>query len=68
LNHDDTDAEPDTAAASGSDGTAAAPTEHVTELIETGTAPTPELAWSDATEEQEPEAARSPAGRYGSVP
>jgi hypothetical protein len=44
LNHDDTDAEPDTAAASGSDGTAAAPTEHVTELIETGTAPTPELA------------------------
>jgi hypothetical protein len=56
LNHDDTDAEPDTAAASGSDDTAAAPTEHVTELIETGAAPTPELAWSDATEEQETEA------------
>lgn len=56
MNHDDTDAEPDTAAASGSDRTAAAPTEHATELIETGTAPTPELAWSDATEEQEPEA------------
>jgi serine/threonine protein kinase, bacterial len=56
LNHDDTDAEPDTAAASGSDDTAAAPTEHVTELIETGAAPTPELAWSAAAEEQATEA------------
>jgi hypothetical protein len=37
-------AEPTTAAASGEDNTAAAPTDHATELIETGAAPTPELA------------------------
>jgi hypothetical protein len=53
---DDTEAEPATAAASGGDDTAAAPTDHATELIETGAAPRPELAWSAATDEQEPEA------------
>lgn len=56
TDHDDTDAEPATAAASGDDDTAAAPTEHATELIETSAAPTPKLAWSADTEEQEPEA------------
>lgn len=56
MNDDDTEAEPATAAASGDDDTAAAPTEHATELIETGAAPTPELAWSADTEEQETEA------------
>jgi hypothetical protein len=44
------------AAASGEDNTAAAPTDHATELIETGAAPTPELAWSEANEEQQTEA------------
>jgi serine/threonine-protein kinase len=48
LNDDD-----DTRAASVSDETAAAPTDHATELIETAAASTPELAWSDDTEDQE---------------
>jgi hypothetical protein len=66
---DDTEAEPATAAASGGDDTAAAPTDHATELIETGAAPRPELAWSAATDEQRRRpSARSAAERYGSVP
>lgn len=56
MNDDDTDAEPATTAASGGDDTAAAPTEHATELIETGAAPTSELAWSADTDEHETEA------------
>ena len=48
TDHDDhdtelapTSAEPATAAAFGKDNTAAASTDHATELIETGAAPTP---------------------------
>lgn len=53
---DETDAQRTSPALSGGEDTAAAQTEHATELIETGAAPTPELAWSDAAEEQETEA------------
>ena len=53
MQDDDTDAGPATVTASGGDDTAAAPTEHPTELIETGAAPTPELAWSADTEDRE---------------
>jgi hypothetical protein len=49
----DNDTGPATSAASGGDDTAAAPTEDATELIETGAAPTPELAWSADTEDTE---------------
>jgi serine/threonine protein kinase, bacterial len=56
LQDDDTDAGPATVAASGGDDTAAAPTEHSTELIEAGAAPRPELAWSADTEERETDA------------
>ncbi len=49
-------AKPTTAAASDRDDTAAAPTEHATELIETSAAPTPELAWSADTDNQDTEA------------
>lgn len=53
---DETDAERTSRATFGGEDTAAAHTEHPTELIETGAAPTPELAWSEATEEQQTEA------------
>jgi len=47
--------EPATTAASGSDDTTAAPTGQPTEMFETNVAPTPELAWSADTEDQETE-------------